>query len=153
MTKMPNLNKPKGIVAVDLFCGAGGLTRGLLDAGIKVVKGFDINQRFKKTYEMNNPGAKFIPKDVSKINKKEILEGINKSTDYFLLAGCAPCQPFSTINKQNSEGDRRKWLLLEFGRLVEETKPNFIFIEKYRILIRNRGEFEATSRKRCICRY
>ncbi len=133
-------NKMKGIIAVDLFCGAGGLTRGLLDAGITVVKGFDINPKFKKTYEDNNPGVSFIPKDVSQLNKQEILDKIDVKNNYFLLAGCAPCQPFSTINKQSLQEDNRKSLLFEFGRIMEEIKPNFIFIENVPGLATGKGK-------------
>jgi len=130
----------KGVIAVDLFCGAGGLTRGLLDAGIEVKKGFDIDSRFKETYEKNNPGVSFNSKDVSCITKEDILNGIDLEKNYFLLAGCAPCQPFSTINKQDLEEDDRKSLLLEFGRLVEQTKPNFIFIENVPGLATGKGK-------------
>lgn len=139
----------KGVVAVDLFCGAGGLTRGLLDAGIKVKKGFDINSKFKKTYEKNNPEAIFISKDVSRLNRDEILDGIDIKNNYFLLAGCAPCQPFSAINRRNLKGDKRKSLLLQFGRVVEETKPNFIFIENVPGLATGKGKkiFEEFKKK------
>ena len=75
----------KGVIAVDLFCGAGGLTRGLLDAGIEVKKGFDINSKFKKTYEKNNPGVSFSSKDVSILTRDEILQGIDLKNNYFLL--------------------------------------------------------------------
>lgn len=51
--------------AVDLFCGAGGLTRGLLDAGVKVVAGYDIDEMCRFPYEHNNPGAKFHEESVS----------------------------------------------------------------------------------------
>lgn len=130
----------KGVIAVDLFCGAGGLTRGLLDAGIKVKKGFDINQRFKETYEKNNPGVIFSSKDVEHLTKDEILKDIDLKNNYFLLAGCAPCQPFSTLNKQNLKEDNRQSLLLEFSRLVEETKPNFVFIENVPGLATGKGK-------------
>ena len=42
------------IQVVDLFCGVGGLTRGLLDAGLDVVAGFDIDSTCQFTYEYNN---------------------------------------------------------------------------------------------------
>lgn len=139
----------KEVLAVDLFCGAGGLTRGLLDAGIKVKKGFDINPKFKKTYEKNNPGVSFGSKDISQLTKDDILSDIDLKKKYFLLAGCAPCQPFSTINKQNLKEDNRKSLLLEFGRLVEETKPNFVFIENVPGLATGKGKkiFEEFKKK------
>jgi len=142
-------DKMQGVVAVDLFCGAGGLTRGLLDAGITVMKGFDINEKFKDTYEKNNSGVTFFSKDVTQINKKEVLDGIDRQSNYFLLAGCAPCQPFSNINKKTLEGDGRKFLLLEFGRIVEETKPDFIFIENVPGLATGKGKiiFEEFKKK------
>jgi len=145
----------KRVIAVDLFCGAGGLTRGLLDAGIGVIKGFDINAKFKKTYEENNTGVSFISKDVIKLNKQEILDEIDVKNNYFLLAGCAPCQPFSTINKQNLREDDRRSLLLEFGRLVEETKPNFIFIENVPGLATGKGKriFDEFKKKLDIMNY
>lgn len=51
--------------AVDFFCGAGGLTRGFLDAGINVVAGFDLDERCRSTYENNNPDARFIHKEIT----------------------------------------------------------------------------------------
>lgn len=119
----------KGIIAADLFCGMGGLTRGLLDAGIIVEKGYDIDGKVKETYEKNNKGVKFFPGDVSKLSGREILEGIDRKKNFFLLAGCAPCQPFSLINKKSIKRDKRKSLILKFGELIEETKPDFIFME------------------------
>ncbi len=130
----------KGIVAVDLFCGAGGLTRGLLDAGINVKKGFDIDPKLKDTFEKNNEGAKFYHEDIRNLKKKEILENLDLVNNYLLLAGCAPCQPFSEINKKNIIKDKRKYLLLEFGRLIEEIKPDFIFVENVPGLKTGRGK-------------
>jgi len=119
----------RGITAVDLFCGAGGLTRGLLDAGIRVKKGFDIEENLRKTYEENNNGVNFFSTDVCDLKGKEILDGLDKNKDFFLLAGCAPCQPFSSINQKLSKKDKRRVLLLHFARLVKETKPDFILME------------------------
>lgn len=128
-----------GIVAVDLFCGAGGLTRGLIDSGIKVIKGYDIDSRAKDTYEKNNKSS-FFDVNISNIDGKDILEGINRKDNFFLLAGCAPCQPFSPINKKDLEVDERKILLLEFGRLIRETKPDFVLMENVPGLKNNKGK-------------
>lgn len=122
------------IVAVDLFCGAGGLTRGLLDAGIDVVCGIDSDEKCSLTYESNNirengRSAKYIKTDIRQIDGnyiKNIFTG--SGGDYFMLAGCAPCQPFSRKNvKRNTDG--RVNLLTEFARLIEATKPDFVFME------------------------
>lgn len=127
-------------MAVDLFCGAGGLTRGLLDAGVNVLKGYDNDSNALETYERNNNGAKFYSDDVSKLKGKDLLEGLDRKNNFFLLAGCAPCQPFSSINQQDKKDDDRKNLLSQFGRLVKETKPDFIFMENVPGLMNGRGK-------------
>jgi DNA (cytosine-5)-methyltransferase 1 len=121
----------KGIVAVDICSGLGGLTRGLLDAGIQVIKGYDIDPRLKETYEKNNKGVKFYCKDVRDITGNEILKDIDRENNYLLLAACVPCQPFSQQNKPKKKKtkDYRKYLLDEFIRLIGEIKPDFIFLE------------------------
>ena len=114
--------------AIDFFCGAGGLTRGFLDAGIRVVAGLDINESCRRTYESNNKPAKFLACDLRKIGRQDLvryIQGIPK--DELVFAGCAPCQPFS---KQRREIDvRHKTLLSHFGRLVGEFLPGFVVIE------------------------
>ena len=129
----------KGVVAVDLFCGAGGLTRGLLDAGIKVKKGYDLDKKSAETYEKNN-NIPFYERNVSDINGKELKSDLDIKNNYFLLAGCAPCQPFSLINKREIDGDDRRILLLQFGRLIKEAKPDFIFMENVPGLMKGKGK-------------
>ena len=81
------------IVAVDLFCGIGGLTHGLEDAGIPVSVGFDIDESCRFSYEINN-NAKFVCKDISTLTSNDIKTYYPKNTTK-VLVGCAPCQPFS----------------------------------------------------------
>jgi len=115
--------------AFDFFCGGGGLTRGLLDAGIKVVAGFDCDERCRATYEHNNPGVKFVSKDIRNITVAELMRlGRVKSFDKMLFAGCAPCQPFSQ-QRRGKKVSRDATLLLEFGRIVEAAQPGLVLIE------------------------
>jgi DNA (cytosine-5)-methyltransferase 1 len=142
----------RGIVAVDLFCGAGGLTRGLLDIGIQVKKGYDIDSKVKDTYEKNNKGVIFFHKNIFSLKGEEILEGLDRKNNYFLLAGCAPCQPFSMINKQNIVRDNRKNLILKFAKLIEDTSPDFVLMENVPGLKNGKGKkifskFEKTLEK------
>lgn len=115
--------------AYDFFCGAGGLTRGLLNAGIDVVAGFDVDERCRATYEHNNAGARFVRLDISEIKPKDLdLKCRPGQCDDVLFAGCAPCQPFSSQHKgRKREGDAR--LLGAFGRLVETMLPGHVLIE------------------------
>jgi len=119
------------IKAIDLFCGAGGLTRGLIDAGVGVAAGFDTDQHCKHAYESNNKGAKFHCRDVSGVSGDE-LSRIWGKAKVRLLAGCAPCQPFSTAahSKRNGEKSDPRYPLLEhFARLVRECKPELVTME------------------------
>lgn len=123
------------IEAIDLFCGAGGLTRGLLDAGIFVKAGYDIEESCKFAYEKNNKGARFFTKSVGDVTAQELNDIWSpKGKAVRLLAGCAPCQPFSTAAntapiKKNSKEDPRYFLLNEFSRLIRETKPELVTME------------------------
>ena len=115
--------------AWDFFCGAGGLTRGLLDAGIDVITGVDCDERCRPTYEYNNTGVGFVQTDMKEIGPKNLgLKCWSGRYDDVLFAGCAPCQPFSSQRKRN--GQRHDATLLgEFGRLVEAVLPGYVLIE------------------------
>lgn len=116
------------IYAVDLFCGAGGLSYGLAADGIKIVAGIDIDYRCKFVYEKNIK-AKFIHEDLSKISPKTINDLYPKN-GIKLLAGCAPCQPFSTYNQGKDARSNDKWGLLDnFANIAKEIKPEIITME------------------------
>ena len=128
-------NTPLSISAVDMFCGVGGLKYGLQQSGINVVAGLDIDETCKYAFEENNPfseknKAKFISKDIREFTSAELLKLYpEKSTK--LLAGCAPCQPFSAQTRKNKDrsSDERWSLLDDFGRLIEAVKPEIITFE------------------------
>ncbi|MEW6534787.1 MAG: DNA (cytosine-5-)-methyltransferase [Candidatus Auribacterota bacterium] len=117
------------ISAIDLFCGAGGLTHGLINVGIPVLAGFDIDPTCKYPFETNND-SKFICKDIREIIPDDLNE-IYKETRIKILVGCAPCQPFSKhTQKQKNREKGSKWNLLnEFLRLVKEIKPDIVSME------------------------
>lgn len=115
--------------AWDFFCGAGGLTHGLLDAGIEVIAGIDIDEGCRETYEFNNPSTDFIHADIKGVTAKHLgLTRRHGMYDDVLFVGCAPCQAFS---RQNKKLKRRAdaTLLGEFGRLVESVLPGYILVE------------------------
>jgi DNA (cytosine-5)-methyltransferase 1 len=116
------------VKAVDLFCGAGGLTKGLEKAGIDVELGVDIDPDCIYPYEANN-NARFLLKSVEHLKSEDLFSSKGKKT-MRLLAGCAPCQPFSGYRKGiDSKSDKRWRLLREFKRLIEETSPEFVTME------------------------
>lgn len=116
------------IDAVDLFCGAGGLTAGMRAAGIAVRAGYDVERQCEYAYTENN-GAVFVAQDVTSVEADE-LRAWYRPGRYKLLAGCAPCQPFSTYNQGKDTRNDRKWpLLYAFRRLIEETQPDLVTME------------------------
>lgn len=115
---------------IDLFCGIGGLTRGLLDAGLHVIAGYDIDPTCKYAYEQNN-NIDYHIQNVREITG-ENLKKLYYNDAIKILVGCAPCQPFSQMRFKlgvaNIE-DEKYNLLLEYGRLINEVKPTIISME------------------------
>lgn len=116
------------IETIDLFCGAGGLSYGLGQANLKIIAGIDIDPTCEYPYT-ENTGARFIKADVSTLKGADLSKLYSKRA-IRLLAGCAPCQPFSTLAHTNKFCDHKKWSMLEeFARLVSELKPDLITME------------------------
>ena len=127
----------KGIAAVDLFCGAGGLTRGLLDSGISVLGGYDIDVNCKYAFEHNNKGARFYSDSVADLTFGD-LEKLYQGVETKVLVGCAPCQPFSKYTQGHKNKEDAKWgLLHEFARLVKEGLPEIVSMENVPELMRH----------------
>jgi DNA (cytosine-5)-methyltransferase 1 len=115
------------ICAVDLFCGGGGLTHGLLEAGITVSAGIDIDEQAEYAFVKNNPGTQFLCWDVARKNYPSI-ERLFDTDKVRLLAGCAPCQPFSRLT--NGRSEHLAWDLLDnFGRFIVGILPELVTME------------------------
>jgi DNA (cytosine-5)-methyltransferase 1 len=111
---------------VDLFCGVGGLSHGFCREGFDVVAGIDTDVRCAYAYEENN-GASFIAKDVAALSPRSV-KALFPPGNIRILAGCAPCQPFSLY--RNGKKRRGKWKLLSaFTDLVTGTRPEIITME------------------------
>ena len=115
------------VKAIDLFCGVGGLTRGLEKAGIDVTLGVDIDADCEYPYAINN-SADFLLESVSELSASDLIDAL-AGARFTLLAGCAPCQPFSTYRQKLGPTDGRWRLLRHFGRLATELKPDLITME------------------------
>lgn len=128
----------QNISCVDLFCGLGGLTHGLIRGGVRVTAGFDIDPQCRFPYEENND-ARFIETDVRNLDAHEIEKYWEKGS-YRLLAGCAPCQPFSTYSRSGRklQSDDKWSLLRDFARLVIETQPDLVTMENVPQLVNHR---------------
>jgi DNA (cytosine-5)-methyltransferase 1 len=127
------------MIAIDLFCGAGGLTRGLRNAGMSVILGIDNNESCRLTYEHNNRPTEFLCSDLRSVDAKDIRQRLaGRAGVPLLLAGCAPCQPFSTYQRSSRSTDLSR-LLREVARMTEELQPEWVCIENVPGLARVRG--------------
>lgn len=116
------------VKVIDLFCGAGGLTHGLQLAGLDVVAGIDLEGECRFPYEKNNNSV-FIEQDIAKVTKEQLLK-LYGNASVKVLAGCAPCQPFSKYTQGKDKAEDKKWpLLYEFERLIREVSPEIVTME------------------------
>lgn len=126
MSKVRKVTKQK-IVAVDLFCGAGGLSLGLQASGIEVAAGIDLDPDCRFPFA-TNIRAPFFEKDIKATTGREIKALFGKE-NFSLIAACAPCQPFSGYSLGRGKANKDWALLLEVSRLIMEAQPDFITIE------------------------
>ncbi|MBI2377930.1 MAG: DNA cytosine methyltransferase [Deltaproteobacteria bacterium] len=139
----------RAIACVDLFCGAGGLTHGLIDAGVRVVAGADLDEACAHPYTANHAGIAFHKCDVAKLEART-LEKWFGDAPVRVLAGCAPCQPFSSYsNRYETIGTERWRLLNHFARLVEDLVPHVVTMENVPTARRHSvfDDFVATLRR------
>ena len=119
--------------AFDVFCGCGGLTLGLKQAGFRVVGAVDIDRLALAAYELNHPGAATWCMDVRDLDLEAIQGRLGLDRGQLdLLAGCPPCQGFSTLRTLNGSrevSDDRNDLVFEFLRLVRELEPKAVMLE------------------------
>lgn len=117
--------------AVDFFCGGGGMSYGLQNAGIQILAGIDYEISCKETYEANIKNAKFIHANVFELTEKELENTLNlsKNDDDLILIGCSPCQYWSVIQTSKKKSEQSKNLLSEFQRFVEYFTPGYVVVE------------------------
>ena len=118
--------KPLMAEALDLFCGAGGLSLGLMDAGIKVVAGIDTNKDALATFRESHAGAEAVNADIAEL---AISGALRKYKNIDLIVGGPPCQGFCAINPNRHPNDPRNSGIDAFLKVVEELSPTAVCIE------------------------
>jgi len=119
------------LLSIDIFSGCGGLTEGMHQADFKTELAFEIDEIASKAYRLNHPDTIILTKDIRKVSIAEIRRKL-KGKPIHLLAGCPPCQGFSSIRRLNRTkpvADDRNNLILEYVRLVKALKPYTIMME------------------------
>ncbi len=120
----------KKYTVVDLFCGAGGLSRGFLDAGFDVVLGVDFDEPSLKTFEANHGDAKAMKLDLfDHQNIQKIKEYLKKNKIKLdVLVGGPPCQGFSLAGKRE-ENDERNILYSAMVKTAKILQPKIVVLE------------------------
>lgn len=137
-----NQDKETGApTALDLFCGAGGLTLGLKMAGFRVLAGFELNPVAAETYRLNHPKVKLYEGNIQDVCIDDVVRNLGLNPGQLdLLAGCPPCQGYSsirTLNGKNSPDDARNGLLDEMLRFARALLPRSIMMENVRGLAKD----------------
>jgi DNA (cytosine-5)-methyltransferase 1 len=122
-----------GPLTVDLFCGSGGLSKGLQQAGYKIAVGIDKNENAIRTYNKNH-NSKGVRADIREIDQEylySLLEDQNLSpSDIDVVAGGPPCKGFSQANrKTRNSSNAMNELYKDFLRVVELLNPQAVIIE------------------------
>ncbi len=123
--------------SLDIFSGCGGLTEGMHQAGFFTKVAIEIAPVAVAAYKINHSKTIIIQDDVRNVLSDDIKKAL-KGEQLHLLAGCPPCQGFSSIrrlNRPNSIEDERNDLVLEYLRLVKELKPLTIMMENVPALL------------------
>lgn len=117
------------MIGIDLFSGAGGLSLGAIQAGIKVAFAVEADYHAAATYSINHPNTTVYAEDIR--NLKEI--DIDNQGQATILFGGPPCRGFSTSNQKTRNAENPvNWLFQEFLRVVKLFQPDWVVFENVR---------------------
>lgn len=118
------------LTAIDLFCGAGGLSEGFRQAGFHVLAGQDFDARAGATFSATHPEATFIGGPIQNVTPHSLLKAAGvKKGEIDVIVGGPPCQGYSVYNHQRSESDPRAGLFREYLRIVDGIQPRWLVME------------------------
>lgn len=118
----------KNLNVIDLFCGCGGLSKGLTDAGLNVIAGIDIWDKAVESYNKNNDHMAYC-EDLTHFPPEKFDELYNKDgKDVDILVGGPPCQSFSIAGKRD-KNDPRNTLFMEYVKYLDYYNPKAFIME------------------------
>jgi len=127
------IDKHSTLCAIDLFSGCGGLTLGLKRAGFQVISAVELDGGAVETYRRNHPDVNLKHSDIRLVSPTKLRRELGVAVGRLdLLAGCPPCQGFSTLRTLNGakrNRDRRNQLIDEMLRFVRAFKPKAVMME------------------------
>ena len=125
-------SRGRGMIGVDLFAGAGGLSLGAVQAGIDVRLAVEADPHAVMTYQRNHPKTRVLAYDIRNLQARDLpKDGTGK-----ILFGGPPCQGFSTSNQRTRKADNpSNWLFQEFMRVVKLWQPDWVVLENVKGLV------------------
>jgi len=118
------------MTAIDLFCGAGGLSEGFRQAGFHVLAGQDHDEASGATFAATHHEAKFIGGPIQKVRPQDLLKAAGaKAGEIDVIVGGPPCQGYSVYNHQRGSSDPRAGLFRGYLRIVEGIRPRWLVME------------------------
>lgn len=121
-------SKPPTLIG--LFAGIGGIEKGFLDSGFRVIAANEIDVAASKTYK-SNFNHHLVVDDIKNVASGDLLVG---ETGVTVLSGGFPCQPFSVAGYRKGFDDERGNVFWEIHRLIAELKPEVVFLENVKNL-------------------
>lgn len=120
----------KALTAIDLFCGAGGLSEGFRQAGFHVLAGQDFDEQAGATFSATHPEATFVGGPIQNVTPQRLLKaaGVGKG-EIDVIVGGPPCQGYSVYNHQRGDKDPRAGLFREYLRIVKGIQPRWLVME------------------------
>ena len=120
----------KKFTCVDLFSGAGGLSRGFYDAGYDVILGVDFDDAALKTFKNNHGNAEAMKLDLFNHDNIDVIVNYltQRNINLDVLVGGPPCQGFSIAGPRDMN-DKRNSLYLAMVKLAAKLKPKAVVLE------------------------
>lgn len=147
-TAVDNYSSASKPTLIDLFCGAGGMSHGFIQAGFSVIAGIDFDEDSLKTFAMNHPGSKALLADLSTTTPQELAAQIGVGPGHVdCIVGGPPCQGFSRNRAfRHVDGafvdDPRNHLYWHFFEYIAYFRPQVVVMENVpEILIKADGSF------------
>lgn len=124
------MTDPRSLTAIDLFCGAGGLSEGFRQAGFHILAGQDFDETAGATFISTHHEARFFPGPIQEVTASNLLRATGlRRGEVDVLIGGPPCQGYSVYNHQRGEDDPRAGLFREYLRIVEGLRPKWLVME------------------------
>lgn len=128
-------------IAVDLFCGAGGMSLGFTQAGFRVLAAIDSDPLNVRTHLRNLPETPCWEADLALVTGAAIRRRFGLGTRALdVVFGGPPCQGFSEIGLRKKRDERNR-LLLRFATLVTQLRPRYFVMENVRGLLFQRHQY------------